>query len=144
MNTALHLTSFDALLPALDRVRGSEPGAGAVLAHCAHSIECSLTGYPSLRPAWFRATIGRLVKRRFLARGEMKHDTSAGLPGLPPIGGDTPVTAAVERLRAAIAAFRNHGGPLAPHPVYGDCDKSEYEQLHAMHVADHLTALSTA
>ena len=42
---------------------------------------------------------------------------------------------------APIAAFTAHDGPLKPHPVYGDCTKEEFARLHAMHVADHLSAL---
>lgn len=139
----LCLTSFDEVLTALARgAPGDAPGAGAVLSHCAESIECSLTGYPKLKPAFVRATIGRLVKRRFLSTRAMKHDTHAGLPGLPPISGDVPVPTGLARLERAIEAFRRHTGALMPHPVFGACSKAEYEQLHAMHVADHLRALA--
>lgn len=139
----LRLTSFDEVLAALARrAPGDAPGAGAALSHCAESIECSLAGYPKLKPAFVRATIGRLVKRRFLAAGAMKHDTRAGLPGLPPISGDVPEPTGVAGLERAIEAFRRHNGPLMPHPVFGACSKAEYERLHAMHVADHLRALA--
>jgi hypothetical protein len=136
-------TTLDGALQALDRLSVRTQGSGAVLDHCAQSIECSLSGYPKLKPKFVRATIGRIVKRRFLSKGEMHHDTHAGLPGMPPISGDVPFAGAVERLRAAIGAFRSYAGELAPHPVFGACSKVEYEQLHAMHVADHLEVLAT-
>jgi hypothetical protein len=107
------------------------------MAHCADSIEASLTGYPRLKPAIVRWTIGPLVKRRFLARGAMRHDRAAPLPG-GAAPSDGPAAAAIDRLRTAIAAFERHGGALAPHPVYGACAKAEYDALHAMHIADHL------
>lgn len=119
----------------------SRAGAGPALQHCAESIECSLTGYPMLRSRLFRATVGKIVKRKFLRAGAMHHDTHAGLPGRPPISGDVPAGDALVRLRNAVAAFRGHVGELAPHPVYGDCTRAEYEALHAMHLADHLAAL---
>lgn len=107
------------------------------LDHCAASIAASLDGYPALKPAIVRGTIGKLVKRRFLARGAMSHDTNAPLPGgAPPVARE--LAEARAALTAAIARFRQHVGPLAPHPVYGRCTADEYERLHAIHVADHL------
>jgi hypothetical protein len=110
------------------------------LDHCADSIVASMVGYPQLKPAIVRGTIGKLLKRRFLARGAMKHDTAAPLPG-----GTVPISREVAEARAALEAaierFRKHVGPLAPHPFYGDCTAEEYEQLHAIHVADHLRSL---
>jgi hypothetical protein len=144
MQSPPKLLSLDDILTTLDSRRPSgAPAEGAVLSHCAESIECSLAGYPKLKPAWLRATVGRLVKRRFLARQAMKHDTAAGLPGLPPISGDVAPAAGLERLRTAISAFRRYdGSALAPHPVFGNCTKAEYDQLHAMHIVDHLGALA--
>ncbi|HUS66870.1 MAG TPA: DUF1569 domain-containing protein [Kofleriaceae bacterium] len=144
MASTLRFASFDEVLAALDGVTDPVPTSGPVVAHCAASVTCSVAGYPSLKPAWFRATIGRLVKRRFLRRGTMSHDTGAGLPGEPPISGEMPLGTARAELRAAIARFLAHDGALAPHPVFGDCSKAEYERLHAMHIADHLGALGGA
>jgi hypothetical protein len=119
----------------------SRAGAGPALAHCAESIECSLIGFPMVRSWLFRATIGAIVKRKFLRAGAMRHDTGAGLPGQPRISGDVAAGEALARLRKAVVAFRGHPGEYAPHPVYGDCTRNEYERLHAMHLADHLAAL---
>jgi len=111
------------------------------LLHCAQSIEYAVTGYPTLKPAFIRATIGKLVKRRFLGKGAMSHDTAAVVAGAPALDAATPVDAAKQRLRAAIAAFRAHAGPYAPHLVYGPCTRDEYERLQSMHVADHLATV---
>ncbi len=108
------------------------------LEHCAQSIEYSLRGYPSLRSRLFRATVGRIAKRKFLTQGRMRHDTTAPVPGAPPLG-TSDLAGALTRLRAAIHAFKAHDGPLAEHLAYGPCNKAEYEALHAMHVADHLS-----
>lgn len=108
------------------------------LLHCAQSIEYSVTGYPRLKPAIVRATVGKLVKRRFLGRGEMAHDTVAAVAGAPALDAGASVDAARARLRAAIATFRAHAGAYAPHLVYGSCTRDEYERLMSMHVADHL------
>ena len=111
-----------------------------VLEHCAQSIEYSITGYPKLMPWIFRATIGRMAKRKFLADGELSHDVAAPVLGAPGLSmRDTRQAAA--RLRSAISSFRVHEGPFAPHLAYGPCTKEEYEALHSMHVADHLRAV---
>ena len=48
--------------------------------------------------------------------------------------------AALARLRAAVQVFAAHTGPLQPHFAYGELSKAQYEQAHAMHLANHLSA----
>lgn len=137
----MKLASFEDVLRDVDAVtqRANVDARilAAALAHCAQSIEFSLTGYPVMRSPVFRATIGRLAKRQFLRKGVMSHDTDAPIPGASEPS-ETTVESAAQRLRGAIAAFRAHEGPFAPHLAYGDCSREEYERLHSMHVADHL------
>jgi hypothetical protein len=113
-----------------------------VLTHCAQSVECSISGFPEYKPAWFRKTVGRLVLRKFLRQGFMSHDRAAPVPGAPELPRDGDANEAMSRLLNAIDAFRAHGGPLAPHFAFGPLTKEEYEALHAMHLADHLSAVS--
>ena len=108
------------------------------IAHCAQSIECSIAGYPRLRSPLFRATIGRIAKRKFLRARRMSHDTTAPILGAPELAASLPLADARERALAATRAFAAHDGPLAPHLAYGRCTKDEYAQLHWLHVADHL------
>ena len=140
------MTSFDDVLAAIAAALPPAAGPWSTaqhLDHCAASIAASIDGYPALKPALVRATIGKLVKRRFLAAGAMRHDTHAPLPGgAPPPPRD--LVDAVASLTAAIERFRGHAGPLAPHPVYGRCTAAEYERLHAIHVADHLRTIRGA
>jgi hypothetical protein len=110
------------------------------IAHCAQSIECSISAYPRLRSALFRATIGPIVKRRFLRAGAMSHDTVAPIAGAPEIPSTIALADACDRLAAASRAFATHDGPFAPHLAYGRCTKDEYARLHWLHVADHLRA----
>ena len=111
-----------------------------VLDHCAASIEYSLSGYPRNKPALVRATIGPLVLGHFRRKGFLSHDRSADIPGdaAPP---DADVPRALARLRRAIADFQASSGDLAPHFVYGKTSKAAYDHVHAMHVADHLSAI---
>lgn len=135
-------STFDDVLAA---IAGELPAARGALTtaqhldHCAASVAASIDGYPRLEPWIVRATIGALVKRRFLRAGRMSHDTAAPRPGGPRLP-DRPLADARAALASASARFRAHAGPLAPHPVYGACTAAEYERLHAIHVADHLRA----
>lgn len=111
-----------------------------VLVHCAQSIDASIDGYPKMKPALLRKTIGRLVARRFLAKGSFSHDIESPIPGAPEISEDD-LAAAIAALRASIQRYRDHDGPLAPHFIFDALDKSAYERIHAMHIADHLGAI---
>ena len=147
MPSSLRCTSFADVLVALDalplRPSSAQPPRftpAQALTHCAQSIEYSMSGYPSLRSRVFRATIGPLVKRRFLRAGAMSHDVGAPIAGAPALPADADLASAMTRLRGAIATFRGFAGTLAPHLAYGACSKQEYEMLHSMHVAEHLGA----
>jgi len=134
-------TTFDQVLQklaALERAGGGDGPIPRALAHSAQSIEYSMTGYPRLRGWLVRKLVGPMVKRRFLAKGEMSHDLEAPLDGAPQIDPSITLPEAATRLRKAIAAFRAFDGELKPHLAYGACTKTEYEALHSMHVADHL------
>jgi Protein of unknown function (DUF1569) len=114
------------------------------IAHCAQSIECSMTAYPKLRSGLFRATIGPIVKRKFIRNARMSHDVTAPIVGAPDIAADVTLTAACDRADAALTAFAAHSGPLAPHLAYGTCTKDEYAQLHWLHFDEHLRAFGIA
>jgi Protein of unknown function (DUF1569) len=127
-------------------VDAKEAGAGwslpQALAHCAQAIELSIAGFPRVRSRVFQSLLGRAIKRRFLRRGVMLHNRVASIPGAPPMAPDVTRAEALARLRRAIAAFEAYDGVCAPHFTYGPTTKAEYEALHAMHLADHLTAFA--
>jgi hypothetical protein len=149
MASSLRCTRFTEVQAALDALaRAVDPAArgtgrftlAQAVEHCAQSVECSMTGYPELRSGFFRATIGPLVKRKFLRAGSMSHDTSAGIAGAPDPAAGVDLAVAIAHLGAAIARFQAFEAPLAPHLAYGRCSKADYEALHSMHIADHLGA----
>ena len=135
------LARFERALRTLRTAPPPEPRGWTLpqaIAHCAQSIECSITAYPQLRSGLFRATIGPLVKRKFIRAEKMSHDVTAPIAGASAIDGDIAITAACERADAALAAFTAHTGTLALHLAYGTCTKDEYAQLHWLHFEDHL------
>jgi len=138
----VHLQSFDELLAELDRrEKGAPPSLGPMLAHCAQSIEYGCVGFPQMRGALFRATVGRIAKWKFLRDGSMKHDLNAPVLGAPSVEGSA-VEAGFARIREAVRTFRAKEGPLPPHFAYGPLTRAEAERLQSMHVADHLSSVS--
>ncbi|SFU30370.1 DUF1569 domain-containing protein [Pseudoduganella namucuonensis] len=110
------------------------------LAHCAQSIEFSMSGYPQSKSELFQRSVGAAALGVFAWRGRMTHDLAEPIPGAPSLEAVADPAPALERLRAAILAFRAWSGPLRPHFAYGPLDKKEYELAHAMHLANHLSA----
>lgn len=141
------LTTFAAMdeaLRELERSPSARLGGGwsvaQMLAHCAQSIDYSVKGYPTARSALFRKTIGPLALKRFLSKGEMSHDLEGAIPGAPPLPDGT-LQEGIARLRDAVARFQAHPGQLAPHFAYGPVTREQYEKVHAMHLANHLSAV---
>lgn len=139
------LHTFDEVLRELEKLEAAPPTLvgrwtlAQTLAHCAQSIEYSIDGYPKLKPAFIRATVGPLIKKRFLAKGEMSHDLEGVIEGAPALHPQEPLRDVLTRLRSAIQRFRAHTGEYMPHLAYGTCSREEYEKLHAMHIANHLS-----
>jgi hypothetical protein len=117
---------------------------GQILDHSAQSIEYSLTAYPELRSAVFRATVGRIAKAKFLRQGYMQHDVEAPIPGAPALDPETNVAKARERLLSAMKQLESFEGELAPHLAFGKCTREEYEKIHSMHIAEHLGRVDPA
>lgn len=135
--------SMGAALATLAQLRALAPRMGGawdlahVLHHAAQSVEYSMTGFPALKPAWFRATVGGYAFALFNAAGQMTHNLSEPIPGAPDIAQALPLGPAVDRATAALRAFERHDGPLAPHFAYGALDKPAFTRAHLMHLANH-------
>lgn len=111
------------------------------LEHCAQSIEFSLQGFPAPKSALFQNTLGAAAIQVFALRGRMSHNLADPIPGAPMLDASTPdASLALTRLRTAVQDFATHAGPLHPHFAYGALSKAQYEQAHAMHLANHLSA----
>ena len=126
-------------------VRALEPATAwnwsQTLVHCAQSIEYSLSGFPAPRSTLFQNTLGAAAFHVFALRGRMNHDLAEPIPGAPALDASVPdASSALARLRQAVNGFTTHTGPLHPHFAYGPLSKGQYEQAHAMHLANHLSA----
>lgn len=113
--------------------------------HCAQTIEYSMTGYPKPKPAFIQNTVGKLVIRKFLKQGHMRHGLTAPVAGAPEIaeaGGST--ADGLARLMTAIDTFLAHRGPLQRHLVFGELTHDAYDRYFAMHIVDHLSEFDFA
>lgn len=108
-----------------------------VLHHIAQSVEYSMTGFPVLKPAWFRGSVGPVAFAVFSARRRMSHGLDQPIPGAPEIAQGLPLAAAVDHAVTALQAFERYAGPLAPHFAYGALDKTAFKRAHLLHLDDH-------
>ena len=108
----------------------------AVLEHAAQSVEYSLSGFPEVKSAAFRATAGTVAFAVFEAKGSMNHSLTDPIPGAPVLG-EPPLDQAVARLKQALRDFEAHRGSLALHFAYGALDHAQYTRAHLMHLANH-------
>jgi hypothetical protein len=111
------------------------------LNHAAQSVEFSIAGFPQLKPAWFRSTVGSAAFVFFESRGAMSHSLSEPIPGAPALPADAELAQAIARCLKALDVFEAHTGALAPHFAYGILDKAQYTRAHLMHLANHWTQL---
>lgn len=115
-----------------------------VFNHCAQSIDFSMDGYPQLKPAWFRSSVGPAAFAVFAARGAMRHPLTEAIPGAPAITEPADPALALQRLQAAFARFASYNGALQAHFAYGALSHAEYAQAHVLHLYNHLSRLGTA
>lgn len=109
--------------------------------HLAQSIEFSMSGFPSHKPDWFKATLGNAAFNVFAAKQRMKHGLAEPIPGAPDIIDDGNVDLAYQRLIIALGDFERYQGLLKPHFAYGELSKSDYEKAHVMHINNHFELL---
>jgi hypothetical protein len=135
--------SIGAALQTLEQLRTSATRMNGawdlahVLHHAAQSVEYSMVGFPELKPAWFRASVGSYAFALFNARGQMSHSLDEPIPGAPPLAQGQALAPAIDRALQALRAFERHAGTLAPHFAYGALDKPAYTRAHLMHLANH-------
>lgn len=147
LDRQLVFRSLDEALRELDRLAAAPALAGSALwtwpqtlIHCAQSIEYSITGFPQPKSKAFQQTVGSTAFAVFQWRGHMSHDLAEPIPGAPTPAPDADTATALARLRRSFDAFRASPEPLQPHFAYGALGKRDYEQAHAMHLANHFSA----
>jgi len=115
-----------------------------VFNHCAQSIDYSIDGYPELKPAWFRHSLGPAAFAVFSARGAMRHPLDEAIPGAAALIEPADQALALQRLQVAFERFAEHQGALQPHFAYGALDHGEYAEAHVLHLYNHLSLIRIA
>ncbi|MEK1938904.1 MAG: DUF1569 domain-containing protein [Pseudomonas sp.] len=115
-----------------------------VFNHCAQSIEYSISGYPELKPTWFRSSIGPLAFSVFAARGAMRHPLNEAIPGAASLSEPASQAQALNRLQQAFSNFSAYQGELQPHFVYGALSHADYAEAHVMHLYNHMSLIRLA
>lgn len=123
----------------LQSIRGWSPSE--VFNHCAQSIDYCIDGYPELKPAWFRHSLGPAAFAVFSARGAMRHPLDEAIPGAAALSEPASQAQALQRLQVAFARFAAHEGELQPHFAYGALDHAEYAEAHVLYLYNHLSLI---
>ncbi|MBX9913531.1 MAG: DUF1569 domain-containing protein [Pseudomonadaceae bacterium] len=113
-----------------------------VFNHCAQSVDFSMDGYPELKAAWFRSSLGRAAFSVFASRGAMRHPLNQAIPGAPALDQPSDPALALARLQVAFSRFAAHTGALQPHFAYGQLSHAEYAQAHVLHLYNHLSLIT--
>lgn len=109
------------------------------LLHCSKTIEYSMIGYPVLKPAIIRNTIGKMVIKKFLKEGYMKHNLYADVPGSPVMDNLGSCEEGIRILINSIEKFDSYNGEFKPHLLFGKLSKEQYDKYFTIHIEDHLS-----
>lgn len=140
--------SIEGALQALDRLVGKQLvslqgwSPAQVFNHCAQSVDYSIDGYPELKAAWFRHSLGLAAFSVFASRGAMRHPLTQPIPGAPSLDVPSDPILALQRLQAALSHFATYQGKLQPHFAYGQLSHAEYAQAHVLHLYNHLSLIT--
>lgn len=116
---------------------------GTVFSHCAQSIQYSIKGYPQMKSSIFRSTIGSAAFAVFSFREKMSHGLEEPIPGSEKLDLQIPFATGQKELLDAIAYFETKNSEdLKPHFAYGNLDKEDYDQAHALHIKNHFEKIT--
>lgn len=139
---ALTFATLDRVMPDVDRLlEGHETlGQWSLAQMCNHlstALLMSVEGFPGRAPWIVRTTIGGFARRRILKTGRMATGIRLPVEFQPKPGLDA--RAEAETLRASLMYYAAHQGPPVVHPLLGKMTRGEWDRLHAIHCAHHLS-----
>lgn len=110
---------------------------GQICNHLAGTYRMSVEGFGIRAPWLVRATLGRSFKKTMFRERRMKAGIKVPESFLPKPGLDA--RAEAEALRASIAYYRDRPETRAPHPFFGRMPGEEWDRVHLIHSAHHLS-----
>jgi hypothetical protein len=143
---ALHFDDVNQVMPEVDLLlRGYSRGGNWTLAQVCHHLALILQGTVEgwrWRMPWiFRRTVGAIAIRRIFSSGKMPEGIKLNkeLKLMPESNLND--RAEAEFLRSALRVYGNSPGPFPEHPYFGLLTRSQWDRLHAIHCAHHLSFL---
>ena len=122
-------------------MRGGQWSLGQTCNHLSTALRFSIEGWPERAPWLLRRTIGPIIGRRILATGLMRDGIAlrpeSGMIPRP----DLDDRAEAEALRGAIPYYQSHADALPEHPFFGPLSRHDWDRLHCIHFAHHLSLL---
>lgn len=139
---ALTFATLDRVMPEVDRLlEGHETlgqwSLGQICNHLATAVTYSVDGFPMLAPWIVRKTIGAVHRGQVLKTGRMAAGRKLPVKYQPRPGLDA--RAEAEALRATLQFYAANQDPLKLHPFFGRLTRDEWDRLHAIHCAHHLS-----
>lgn len=142
---------FQAELPALiQQLRGLQGktlvssgswSVSEIFQHLTQSVQGAYLGYPQLRSAWFRHSVGPLAFTAFKAAGRMQHPLDEMIPGMPALQAGLDPAMALQGLIDALEQF-TAAAKLQPHFAYGELNTTDFACAHRLHIEAHLQQIT--
>ena len=138
----LSFASLDEVMPEVDRLlQGYKTvgnwSLGQICNHLVLGIHASVEQQPPALPWIVRKTVARVILKRVLSTGRMRENVQIPDEFRPKSGLDD--RAEAEALRAAIPLFLAANFTPADHPFFGPLTFEQWNQLHRIHCAHHLS-----
>jgi Protein of unknown function (DUF1569) len=141
----LKFASYDELLADVERLTAGSVTAlgnwspGQIFRHLARAYNSSIDGFTMTFPLPLRL-IAKVFRKKLLSMSMPAGFKlpASGQKALVPPATSTPEGAA--ELRAAVARLQ-HEPVRAPHPMFGDLSREEWDRLHLTHASLHLSFL---
>lgn len=139
---ALTFDTIDRVMPDVDRLLAGHKtlgqwSLGQICSHLSRAVVGSVDGFPGRAPWIVRKTVGPVIFGHIVRTGGMREGIKLPPDVLPRPGLDA--RAEAEALRAALRMFAAHTGPVAEHPIFGRLTRDQWERLHCVHCAHHLS-----
>jgi Protein of unknown function (DUF1569) len=145
----LSFSNLTEVMPEVDRLLGGyspvgQWSLGQVCQHLATTLRFSIEGWPTRAPWLVRRTIGRIIGRRILSTGlireGVKLSAESGMIPRP----DLDDRAEAEALRGAIHFYQGYADAFPEHAFFGPLSRHDWDRLHCLHCAHHLSFLQPA
>jgi hypothetical protein len=138
----LEFARLDDVMPEVDRLlAGYAPAGkwslGQICNHLAETYRMSVEGFGVQAPWLVRSTLGRASMKKLFRERRMKEGIKVPEKFLPKPGMDD--RAEAEALRASIAYYQGHPETRALHPFFGRMTGDDWDRLHLIHSAHHLS-----